>query len=79
MFCPPLPGATVTSVIAAPQRVVAITDARTGAAQLVNDRAVATGRRAGHYVALCGTRVLAASLTVPPVRSCRRCAAGVLR
>lgn len=48
-----------------------VTDARTDAAHLVIDNAVAAGRRTGSYTAVCGAPVLAGSLTAPPGQPCR--------
>lgn len=42
-------------------------------AHLVTDDAMAAGRPAGRYVAVCGTEVLPASLTVPESRRCPAC------
>lgn len=61
-------------------RPIAITDARTGAAHLVTDAAAARGRLRGRYEAICGARVLAASLTAPATAGmCRCCAIRVAR
>lgn len=60
----------------APPRLYAIemVDARTGAAHLVTDEAVAEGRRhGGLYAAVCGRQVLGASLTDPGTGRCRSC------
>lgn len=51
-------------------RPIAITDARTGAAR---------GRLRGRYEAICGARVLAASLTAPATSMCRCCVDRVAR
>ncbi|MGH3889817.1 MAG: hypothetical protein ACRDSZ_25180 [Pseudonocardiaceae bacterium] len=55
---------------------IEMVDARTLAAHLVADEAVAVGRQRGkgRYFALCGVEVLAASLTEPPQRPCHSCA-----
>jgi hypothetical protein len=56
-------------------RVIAMTDARTYRAHLVTDAAAAAGRAdRGCYVAVCGTVVLAASLTTPDTSFCSACA-----
>lgn len=52
---------------------VGITDARTHIEHLVTAESVAAHRHAGHYPALCGTRVLAASLIDPGRGWCRQC------
>lgn len=52
--------------------VIAVTDVG-GTAHLVTDDAMAAGRRAGRYVAVCGSEVIAASLTTPESRHCRAC------
>jgi hypothetical protein len=54
-------------------QVTTMTDARTSRAHLVTDDAAAAGRRIGHYRAVCGELVLAASLTTPERGSCRAC------
>lgn len=51
-----------------------VIDAQTGEAHQVADEAVDTGRSSGRYVAVCGTDVLAASLTTPAVKNCQSCA-----
>ncbi|MDQ3154271.1 MAG: hypothetical protein M3R63_21990 [Actinomycetota bacterium] len=56
-----------------PLTPTAVTDARTGTAHLVTDAAVAAGRPAGSYTALCGVSVLATSLTAPTGRPCPSC------
>lgn len=50
-----------------------ITDGPTGCVHLVTDTAFVAGRRGGCYVALCGYRVLAASLTAPERGRCQDC------
>jgi hypothetical protein len=40
---------------------------------LVTDTAMAAGRLAGRYAALCGCEVIAASLTAPDRHHCRTC------
>lgn len=63
-----------TPVVTAPPRPIAMADATTGTAHLVTDESVAAGRRAGGlYVAVCGARVLAASLTMPERGQCQSC------
>lgn len=53
---------------------VRIIDAHTHIEHLVSEESVAAHRDAGHYLALCGLRVLAASLTDPGRGWCRECA-----
>ncbi|MGH3885993.1 MAG: hypothetical protein ACRDSZ_05365 [Pseudonocardiaceae bacterium] len=55
---------------------IEMVDARTLAAHLVTDEAIAVGRQRGkgRYIARCGVEVLAASLTQAPQRPCRSCA-----
>ncbi len=65
----------VADVITARPQAIAITDARTGIDHLVTDAAAARGRSSGRYLAICGARVLAASLTAPAAGTCRCCAA----
>jgi len=65
----------VADVITARPPVIAITDARTGTDHLVTDAATAMGLSSGRYLAVCGARVLAASLTAPPAGTCRCCMA----
>ncbi|MCA1672218.1 MAG: hypothetical protein LC799_08465 [Actinobacteria bacterium] len=48
-------------------------DSRTGCAHLVSERAVAAGRRAGRYVAVCAREVIPASLTTPERDRCLDC------
>lgn len=63
-----------TSVVTAPPRPIAMTDAMTGPAHLVTDESVAEGRRAGGlYVAVCGAQVFTASLTMPERDQCQSC------
>jgi len=50
----------------------AVTDTA-GTAHLVTDDAMAAGRAAGCYLAVCGAVVLAASLTTPESGHCRAC------
>lgn len=45
-----------------------------GTAHLVTEHAMAAGRRAGRYAAVCGAEVLAASLTAVERSHCRSCA-----
>jgi len=54
-------------------RPVGMTDARTHVEHLVSDESMGTHRQAGHYRALCGMTVLAASLTDPGRGWCREC------
>lgn len=53
--------------------VFPLIDARTGGVHLVTNDAVELGRRAGRYLAVCDTVLLAASLTAPPEAYCRSC------
>jgi len=53
--------------------LLGITDAHTHVEHLVCHDSVAAQRHAGHYVALCGMTVLAASLTDPGRGRCREC------
>lgn len=52
---------------------VAITDARTRVEHLMTDAAAMEHRHSGRYLALCGSEVLAASLTDPGRGRCRPC------
>lgn len=51
------------STLTRPPLLLTMTDAHTGDAHLVTEEAVIAGRRAGRYVAVCGSKVLAASMT----------------
>lgn len=68
-------GRPAWQVIAAarPLRPAPIADSRTHVAHLVTDESFAEYRHSGRYLVLCGTRVLAASLTVPDRGRCRAC------
>lgn len=55
-------------------RPVGITDARTRVRHLMTDESAMEHRHAGRYLALCGARVLAASLTTPESEHCLACA-----
>jgi hypothetical protein len=67
--------ATGASVVTNRPPVIAMTDARTYRAHLVDDAAFAAGRAdAGRYVTVCGAVVLAASLTTPETSYCASCA-----
>ncbi|MGH3798139.1 MAG: hypothetical protein ACRDSP_25085 [Pseudonocardiaceae bacterium] len=55
------------------QRLLTVTDTQ-GIAHLVTDESMATGHRAGRFLAVCGQRVLTASLTTPQRGCCRVCA-----
>ena len=57
-----------------PRRVAELVDSWTGEAHLVREDAVVSGRQSGRYMAVCGTVVLAASLTTPAQQYCRSCA-----
>ncbi|MGI9062907.1 MAG: hypothetical protein ACR2FQ_03675 [Pseudonocardiaceae bacterium] len=65
--------AMVADVLTRP-RTIGVTDARTGRAHRVTDDEAAAGRHSGCYEAICGARVLAASLTAPDRGRCRPCA-----
>ena len=65
----------VADVITARPQAIAITDGRTGTDHLVTDAAAARGRSSGLYLAVCGARVLAASLMAPAAGRCRCCMA----
>ena len=56
------------------QRSVGIIDARTHVEHLVSDESARAHRDRGHYLALCGVTVLAASLTDPGRGRCQECA-----
>lgn len=51
-----------------------VTDAGTLSAHLVSEGALASGRRAGRFQAVCGDTVLAASLTAQERTHCQMCA-----
>lgn len=51
-----------------------VTDASTLSAHLVSEGALAAGRRAGRFQAVCGDTVLAASLTAQERTHCQLCA-----
>ena len=53
--------------------LLAVTDARTSLAHLVTLEAMSAGRSRGVYVAVCGTEVVASSLTAEESGHCRRC------
>ncbi|MGH4012431.1 MAG: hypothetical protein ACRDSL_00520 [Pseudonocardiaceae bacterium] len=52
--------------------LLAVTDIG-GTTHLVTEAAMAAGRPAGRYIAVCDTEVLAASLTAPESGHCRFC------
>lgn len=52
--------------------LVAVTGAG-GVTHLVTDDAMVAGRPAGLYAAVCGSQVIAASLTTPERGHCRTC------
>jgi hypothetical protein len=56
------------------QRPLGIIDARTHVEHLVSDESAIAHRHRGHYLALCGVTVLAASLTDPGRGRCQECA-----
>lgn len=55
-------------------RPAAIVDAQSGVEHLITDASAMEHRHSGRYLALCGARVLAASLTDPGGRRCPVCA-----
>lgn len=57
-----------------PRRPVGIVDAQSGIEHLVTDASAMEHRHSGRYLALCGARVLAASMTDPGLRRCAECA-----
>ncbi|MGH3601345.1 MAG: hypothetical protein ACRDQH_13915, partial [Pseudonocardiaceae bacterium] len=66
--------APVASALSAPM-AIEMTDGYTNVTHPVTDEAMAQGRRAGgRYRAICGARVLSASLAAPVQRHCPRCA-----
>ncbi len=52
---------------------IELVDALTRVAHRVTSHELIAGRLAGHYQALCGARLVAASLTDPGLRSCPEC------
>jgi hypothetical protein len=60
-------------------RPMGITDALTDVEHLMTDDSAAAHRHAGNYLALCGTQVLAASLTVQSRSHCGPCQARAAR
>lgn len=54
-------------------RPIGIADARTRIEHLVTHQAFGKYRRSGRYLAVCGARVLAASLTAPDRGRCSDC------
>lgn len=54
-------------------RRLGITDAHTHVEHLVSDESAMEHRHSGRYLAMCGARVLAASLTAPERARCRSC------
>ncbi|MGH3929813.1 MAG: hypothetical protein ACRDTF_07535 [Pseudonocardiaceae bacterium] len=69
-----VPVNSVALAEAASRRVLFLpmTDA-TGGAHQVSEDAVVSGRRKGRYTALCGKKIIAASLTTLEQRHCGRC------
>jgi len=55
-------------------RPAAIVDAQSGVEHLITDASAMEHRHSGRYLALCGAKVLAASLTDPGGRRCSECA-----
>jgi hypothetical protein len=55
-------------------RPLGVIDARTQIEHLVSDESAMAHRHRGHYLALCGVTVLAASLTDPGRGRCEECA-----
>jgi hypothetical protein len=71
----PSPLATASAVIPTRRRPgIEVVDALTRVAHLVSSDALLAGRLAGIYPALCGARLLAASLTDPGRGRCMECA-----
>ena len=67
-----------TPVATASGCAIGLADGPTGIEHCVTDETFATGRSAGNgYVALCGARVLPASLTAPARFHCPTCERGV--
>lgn len=63
------------ATIPAPRRAgIELVDARTRVAHRVSPDGLVAGRQRGDYQALCGARLLAASLTDPGRRPCPECA-----
>lgn len=63
------------AVIPAPRRVgIEVVDARTRMRHRVSPDELWVGRARGDYQALCGARLVAASLTDPGCRRCSGCA-----
>ena len=58
--------------MSAPVVLHTVTDTK-GTAHLVTDDAMVAGRPAGRYAAVCGTKVVPASLTVLESSYCRTC------
>jgi hypothetical protein len=63
-------------VDAAPHRSlpIEVTDGHTNVTHYVTDDEMSAGRAGGRYQAICGTRVLSASLATPMRRRCPTCA-----
>ena len=67
--------ASARTWIPAPRRSgIELVDARTRLAHRVSSEALLTGRQSGDYEALCGARLLSASLTDPGHGRCAECA-----
>lgn len=65
----------IARVIAVPRRPgIEVVDALTSVAHRVSSAALLAGSRSGQYQALCGTRLLSASLTDPGRGRCAACA-----
>lgn len=60
-------------------RPVGIADARDQIEHLVTDESFAEHRHSGRYLAVCGARVLAASLAEPDLGRCQSCVQVVSR
>jgi len=58
---------------------IELVDARSGLAHQVRAEQLRAGQARGDYQALCGARLLAASLTDPGHGQCPECASGVIR
>ncbi|MGH3815558.1 MAG: hypothetical protein ACRDUV_24425 [Pseudonocardiaceae bacterium] len=59
--------------MSAPGAVLLAVTGIDGTAHLVTDEAMAAGRAAGRYLAVCDAVVLAASLITPESGHCRKC------
>lgn len=69
----------MTGLATAVSALYSVTDAHSGSAHLVKEDALIAGRRSGCFRAVCGARVLAASLTVEERGHCKKCVQRVQR